>query len=53
MPAGWSERLCRQEFARGRRDAQYKWSAMPAKWDDASRAEVVHRRDAVEHPDGL
>lgn len=41
MRPGWSERLCRQEFARGRRDVQHKWSAMRPEWDDASRAEVL------------
>jgi hypothetical protein len=41
MRAGWSERLCREEFARGRREVQYKWSVMRPEWDAASRAEVL------------
>jgi len=41
MRAGWSERLCRADFARGRREAQHKWSPIAPAWDDASRAEVV------------
>jgi hypothetical protein len=48
MRPGWSERLCRQEFARGRRDVQHKWSAMRSEWDEASRAEVLERVDSVE-----
>jgi len=41
MRAGWSERLCRADFARGRRETQHKWSPIAPAWDDASRAEVV------------
>jgi hypothetical protein len=48
MRRGWSERLCRQEFAHGRRDVQHKWSAMRAEWDEASRAEVVTRVDGLD-----
>ena len=36
--------VCRQEFARGRREIQHKWSALRPEWDDASRSEVVVRR---------
>ena len=45
MRPGWSERLCREEFARGRRETQHKWSVMRPEWDDTSRAEVVLRLD--------
>jgi hypothetical protein len=41
MREGWSERLCRADFARGRREAQHKWSPIVSEWDEASRAEVV------------
>jgi hypothetical protein len=41
MRPGWSERLCRADFARGRREAQHKWSPIAPEWDEASRAEVV------------
>jgi hypothetical protein len=40
MRDGWSERVARAEFARGRREQQFKWVALPSAWDDASRAEV-------------
>jgi hypothetical protein len=43
MRAGWSERLCRAEIAGGRRESQYKWSALAPEWDAASRAEIVER----------
>jgi hypothetical protein len=45
MRPGWSERLCREEFARGRRDVQHKWNAIRLEWDDASRAEILGRVD--------
>jgi len=45
MRPGWSERICQTDFARGRREAQHKWSAMAQAWDDASRAEVVQSVD--------
>jgi hypothetical protein len=51
MRPGWSERLCRREFARGRRDVQHKWPAMRAEWDDPSRAEVVEAIDPLDAPD--
>ncbi len=41
MRPGWSERLCGADFARGRREAQHKWSPMAPEWDAASRAEIV------------
>jgi hypothetical protein len=45
MRPGWSERLCRQEFARGRRDVQHKWNAIGLTWDAASRTEIALRMD--------
>src|SRR5439155_333388 len=45
MRAGWSERLCRADFARGRREAQHKWSSIVPEWDAASRGEVQQRID--------
>jgi hypothetical protein len=41
MRAGWSERLCLADFARGRREAQHKWTAMAQGWDDVSRGEIA------------
>ena len=41
MARGWSERLCRSEFAQGRRELQHKWKAIAHEWDEASRREVV------------
>lgn len=46
MRAGWSERLCRQEFVRGRREIQHKWVVMRPEWDEASRAEVLLQVEA-------
>ena len=40
MARGWSERLCRAEFASGRREHQHKWNAIAQEWDDASRGEL-------------
>lgn len=51
MQPGWAERLCQRDFARGRREAQHKWSAMRPEWDDASRAEVLSRHE-LEAPAG-
>src|SRR5262245_30991636 len=51
MREGWSERLCREEFARGRREIQHKWSAMHPAWDAASRADVLRRVDGAERPE--
>jgi hypothetical protein len=48
MRPGWSERVCRQEFARGRRDVQHKWSVLQEAWDEASRTEVVEGVDVSE-----
>jgi len=45
MRVGWSERICQADFARGRREAQHKWSAIAQQWDEASRAEIVQRVD--------
>jgi hypothetical protein len=50
MRPGWSERLCRQEFARGRREIQHKWSAIRLEWDAASRAEIAQRWEGRECP---
>jgi hypothetical protein len=52
MRPGWSERLCREEFARGRREIQHKWSVMRPEWDDTSRAEVLLSVDG-QHVEGL
>jgi hypothetical protein len=41
MRAGWAERQCRAEFARGRREVQHKWPAIQPTWDRESRGEVV------------
>jgi hypothetical protein len=41
MRRGWAERLCRAEFARGRREGQHKWRALAAEWDPDSRGDVV------------
>ena len=41
MRAGWAERQCQAEFARGRREVQHKWPAMQPAWDRESRGEVV------------
>jgi hypothetical protein len=48
MRPGWSERRCAQEFAAGGRETQHKWSPMRPEWDDASRADVLHRVDVQE-----
>ena len=40
MARGWAERLCRREFARGRRELQHKWKAVMHEWDADSRREV-------------
>jgi hypothetical protein len=45
MRPGWSERLCRQEFAQGRRDVQHKWSVLRPEWDAGSRIEVLATLD--------
>jgi hypothetical protein len=41
MRAGWAERQCQAEFARGRREVQHKWPAMQPAWDRESRGDVV------------
>jgi GH3 auxin-responsive promoter len=41
MRAGWAERQCRIEFARGRREGQHKWRAIQPEWDPDSRTEVL------------
>jgi hypothetical protein len=50
MRRGWSERLSRADFKRGKRELQYKWPAIRDSWDDASRAEVLLARDPTVHP---
>jgi hypothetical protein len=45
MRPGWSERICQADFARGRREAQHKWTAIAQTWDELSRAEIVQRFD--------
>jgi hypothetical protein len=45
MRPGWSERICQADFARGRREAQHKWTPMREAWDEASRAEIAQRFD--------
>lgn len=41
MRPGWSERVCRQEIAQGRRESQHKWSALRPEWDEVSRLDVA------------
>ncbi|MBA2752711.1 MAG: GH3 auxin-responsive promoter family protein [Actinobacteria bacterium] len=43
MQSGWSETICRSDFGAGRRETQYKWSALCDTWDATSRAQVVAR----------
>lgn len=43
MQSGWSETICRSDFGAGRREEQYKWSALRDTWDATSRAQVVAR----------
>jgi hypothetical protein len=43
MRPGWSERVCREEIAQGRRESQHKWSALRPDWDDVSRREVAEQ----------
>jgi GH3 auxin-responsive promoter len=50
MRPGWSERLCRQEFAQGRRDVQHKWTVLTPEWDTRSREEVLTTLDEAERP---
>lgn len=50
MRPGWSERLCRQEIAQGRRESQHKWSALRPDWDAVSRAEIAHAVDGCAGP---
>jgi hypothetical protein len=41
MRRGWAERSARADFARGRREQQYKWARLRSTWDEASRAEIA------------
>jgi len=50
MRSGWSERQCRADFARGKREVQYKWPAIALAWDPASRADVLRNLNAVDEP---
>ena len=52
MARGWSERLCRAEFADGRREHQHKWKAVALEWDEASRLEVARTEELVEEVSG-
>jgi hypothetical protein len=45
MKGGWSERLSRADFHKGKRELQYKWPAIRDAWDEASRGEVVRMLD--------
>ena len=47
MARGWSERLCRGEFAHGRREHQHKWRAVAEEWDTVSRGEVERTEELV------
>jgi len=47
MRQGWAERSCREEFARGRREIQHKWSVMRPEWDDSSRSEILRVVDGL------
>jgi hypothetical protein len=47
MARGWSERLCRGEFADGRREHQHKWRAVAEEWDTVSRGEVERTEELV------
>jgi hypothetical protein len=50
MRPGWAERVCRDEVARGRREAQHKWSALADGWDAVSRAELGEPREPAAGP---
>jgi hypothetical protein len=41
MRGGWSDKICRSEFRRGRRESQHKWKAIGVPWDAESREAVV------------
>jgi len=41
MRSGWSERVAREDFRAGRREAQYKWRQLALEWDPISRAELA------------
>ena len=48
MRPGWSETLCRAEFAGGRRDLQFKWRALADEWDEGSRGAVARSVEELE-----
>ncbi|MEO8694036.1 MAG: GH3 auxin-responsive promoter family protein [Acidimicrobiales bacterium] len=41
MTPGWSESLCRSEFANGKREAQHKWTSIVDQWDRVSREHIL------------
>jgi hypothetical protein len=41
MKQGWSERQCRADVHKGKRDSQYKWPYIQLAWNALSRQEVV------------
>lgn len=52
MARGWSERLCRAEFAHGLREHQHKWKAVALEWDEASRLDVARTEDLIAEVSG-
>jgi hypothetical protein len=50
MPTGWSERECRRDFEKGKREVQHKWRAIGDAWDDASRRAVIATHDIATRP---
>lgn len=52
MARGWSERLCRAEFAHGLREHQHKWKAVALEWDEASRLDVARTEEPAEEVSG-
>ena len=41
MRPGWSDRVAREDFRAGKREAQYKWRHLVQQWDPISRAEIA------------
>jgi hypothetical protein len=41
MSSGWSERQCRADFQRGKREYQYKFAYFRDEWDPLSREDVL------------
>ncbi|HYW24260.1 MAG TPA: GH3 auxin-responsive promoter family protein [Terriglobales bacterium] len=48
MRPGWSERAARAELADGRREQQFKWSALVPAWDGVSRSDVALTVDPLD-----